>query len=127
MKLKWSKQPTYKYPFVVRPCYGSDDLLIEFRCDHRSSGFPNMVSFLEENYGISIEPVSEGMVSYAIATDEFITKARCEKGTITITDEGGGLFITAEGRANEIIGDIESILLASGKFERLEVDSSKYT
>jgi len=119
-----SKIPMGKYPFVVRCRDGSEVCTIKILGDRWSRGF-NIVGLLEENYGISVEPPSEEMMWNGMIANT--TLATCEKGVITIDDETWGLYITAEGKTNEIIEDIEALFLASGDFEKREVGQSDST
>ncbi len=125
MIFKWFKRrktPKQKYAFRVR--HNSEDGIpvIDFWCDHKSEGFPDIYGLLEAEYGAVFQPLSEGMVVYALATDEVIHEATCKKGRISIHDDIWDLSIAAEGKSDEIIRDIEAILLASGDFEKIEED-----
>ena len=101
--------------------------MIEFTGDHRKKGYPDITKILRKQYGASmVREHAESMINFALATDHFISKMRCEKGEFIVDDDWCGLFIHAEGENQPIVGEIEEVLLKSKLFVKEKVDFKKY-
>ncbi|MDF2180424.1 hypothetical protein P2G88_19390 [Aliiglaciecola sp. CAU 1673] len=114
--------------FRVRPAYQSDDLLIEFRGDHRSRGYPNIRRILE--VGLSSKPKKHPSIDTAMlgaSTDEFISLWEYENGEYELDDDVWAYFILAPDNNARVISDIVEVLLKSGEFIREETDPNEYT
>jgi hypothetical protein len=116
-----------KHKFRVRPGYRSKKLLIEFCGDHHSNEFPDVYRILSNGLNSkSIRHPELDTLSIALTSDEIISIWQYSNGRYEIDDDIWSLFIIAPSNNLQIIMDIESVLVASGMFEKEEVDYSEY-
>ncbi len=113
--------------FRVRPGYKSKHLLVEFRGDHHSEGFPNVYRLLARALGaVGVPYPSLGAASTGLTTDEILSCWRYEHGQYLVDDDVWSLFIHASHNNAQIMADIEQALLVSGLFVKEEVDFEAY-
>jgi hypothetical protein len=113
--------------FRVRPGYQSSDLLLEVVGDHRRPGFPNVASLLSASLNARRQPHPEGLDHIdPVLHDRFITYWSFPDGSYEIDDDLWGLFVTARENNEGVIARVEGALVATGLFEKEEVDFAQY-
>ncbi len=98
--------------FVVRPAYVSGQPLIEFRGDHRSDSFPNVLALLERCLS---EFQAQGSNP---APDDFVWVCSFSEGRFELSDDWGGLFIIPLSEAERVVSAVADVLERSGAFRR---------
>ena len=113
---------------VVRPCYHSDELLIEIRGDHRVEGFPPVAEILRSPLTATSETHPEKLddLRIALSQDQYFSYWAYPGGHYEINDDTWGLFVLAKTDNASVIADVEMALLESGKFAKEQVDFEQY-
>lgn len=114
--------------FWVRPAYHGDELLIEFRGDHREAGFPNVAEILRDALRSSKVPHPKGLDDRHIALvhDRAISFWTYDGGNYEIDDDTWGLFVSAPDNKKSVIADIERALISTGRFAKEAVDFDQF-
>jgi hypothetical protein len=114
--------------FRVRPVFHGSDLLVEVLEDHRAVGFPDVAVILQDALRSVRVPHPDGLDEPAVALsqDRYFSYWTYARGSYEMDDDIWGLFVTAPIDNVPIVADIESALLATGKFVKDEVDFSEF-
>ena len=112
--------------FKVRPGYKTNDMLIEFVDDHRSSTFPNVESILKQNLKSRRKNKLKDIHQNIFNFDGVISTWTYTNGVYEIADDIWGLFVHADKNNKSIMNDIEAVLVSSGLFIKEEVDFNEY-
>jgi hypothetical protein len=98
---------------------GSQEMMeLSFQGDHWSFFFPNVKRILEKGLKpCSWIDVSEGRVSYSIATDDYSQTLKCEEGEVYVHDDSYGLSLIVRRDNQKLLQRIMDVLQASGRFE----------
>ena len=102
--------------FVVRPAYASGKPLIEFRGDHRSDSFPNVLALLERSL-----PEFQVQGSNP-APDDFVSVCSFSEGRFELSDDWGGLFVIPLTEVERVVSAVADVLERSGAFRRSVAD-----
>jgi hypothetical protein len=102
--------------FVVRPAYVSGKPLIEFRGDHRSDSFPNVLALLERSL-----PEFQAQGS-SPAPDDFVWVCSFSAGRFELLDDWGGLFVVPLTEVERVVYAVAAVLERSGAFRRSVAD-----
>ena len=103
--------------FVVRPCLdGSGRPLIEFRGDHRTGAYPQVLPALERGL-----PGFEATLQVP-APEDFVWQCRFDGGEFELCDDWNGLFILPKDDAGRVIETVAEALEKAAVFRRLEPD-----
>ncbi|MCP4138513.1 MAG: hypothetical protein GY754_46575 [bacterium] len=117
--------------FIVRPGYGSDELLIEFIGYDDSYDYPSIWSIIGSALNskiINVEALDDIDRDREIIWPEEsqVQTFSYINGEYSFVIDYGSVTIFAENNNSVIIKDIENALLQSGRFIKEDVDFSKY-
>jgi hypothetical protein len=110
-----------KYKYHLRPEYNSDNLLIEFVSGVENDTFlPDLLNALEKINPKSID------TKHIWMNDEILLEIQSDIGNFTLSKDIWNIaFIMTEDN-QQSIKRINSILQTDKRFEKIEVDFSKY-
>ncbi len=99
--------------FVVRPSLdGSDRPLIEFRGDHRSDAYPDVLALLASSLPGFAASAGQPVL------DDVVWHCAFAGGQFQLCDEWGGLFVSASSDHQHVIEAVAAALVHTGEFRR---------
>jgi hypothetical protein len=115
-----------KIKCTVTPAPNPDSMQFFFHGDHWSYFFPDINRILEKG----LKPcrwknVSEGMMTYSIATDEYHHTLLCEDGDVNVHDDNYGLSVFVKCKDEALFRRVQKVLGGSGRFELVFCDLYK--
>ena len=115
----------HKTAFMLRPCFGSSDRLIEFSGSADSVAIADLLSEAL-NARLQDDAETQQQVLAALAGGERLSFWRYQQGVYLLNDDDGGCFILAYDNNRQIMTDIAQALQASDRFYPLAVDEALY-
>ena len=103
--------------FVVRPAHVSGQSLIEFLGDHRSDGYPKVLSLLER-----LLPGFQAQGNNP-ALDDLVWTCSFSTGRFELSDDWGGLFVIPLAEPEQVVSIVAEALERSGAFRRVAAKS----